>query len=93
MSQDVLDWLRGENGPAWTIAADASDDYRGQLDSHRKISKRSPITGRESFLWKRIGRRDDHLLDCECMVLALAELGGALKVSGKVREIDNEGRA
>ena len=91
MSQDVLEWLRGENGPAWTIAADASDDYRGQLDSHRKISKRSPITGRESFLWKRIGRRDDHLLDCECMVLALAELGGALKVSGKVREIDNEG--
>jgi phage terminase large subunit GpA-like protein len=78
-AQDVLEWLRGGKGPAWTVAADASEEYKAHLDAHRKVVKRSPLTGRESYLWKQIGRRPNHMLDCELMILALAEYGNIIK--------------
>jgi hypothetical protein len=78
-AQDVLEWLRGGKGPAWTVAADASEEYKAHLDSHRKVVKRSPLTGRENYIWKQIGRRPDHMLDCELMILALAEYGNIIK--------------
>jgi len=78
-AQDVFEWLRGGKGPAWTVAADASEEYKAHLDSHRKVVKRSPLTGRENYIWKQIGRRPDHMLDCELMILALAEYGNIIK--------------
>lgn len=78
-AQDVLEWLRSGRGPAWTVASDASDDYLASLDSHRKRARRSPITGRTTYVWKQIGSRPDHKLDCELMGIALAELGGVIK--------------
>jgi phage terminase large subunit GpA-like protein len=78
-AQDVLEWLRGGKGPAWTVAADASEEYKAHLDAHRKVVKRSPLTGRENYIWKQVGRRPDHMLDCELMILALAEYGNIIK--------------
>ena len=78
-AQDVLEWLRGGKGPAWTVAADASEEYKAHLDAHRKVVRRSPLTGRETYLWKQIGRRPNHMLDAELMVLALAEFGNIVK--------------
>jgi hypothetical protein len=78
-AQDVLEWLRGGQGPAWTVAADASEEYKAHLDAHRKIMRRSPLTGRETYLWKQIGRRPNHMLDAELMILALAEYGNIIK--------------
>jgi len=49
------------------------------LDAHRKVVRRSPLTGRETYLWKQIGRRPNHMLDAELMVLALAEFGNIVK--------------
>jgi phage terminase large subunit GpA-like protein len=77
-AQDVLEWLR--RGPTWTVAIDASPDYLAQIDSHRKVVRRNPVTGRENYIWKQIGRRADHKLDCELMILALAEIGGIIKI-------------
>jgi phage terminase large subunit GpA-like protein len=78
-AQDVLEWLRGGKGPAWTVAADASEEYKAHLDAHRKVVKRSPLTGRENYIWRQIGRRPNHMLDCELMILALAEYGNIIK--------------
>jgi hypothetical protein len=41
--------------------------------------RRSPLTGRETYLWKQIGRRPNHMLDAELMILALAEYGNIIK--------------
>jgi len=49
------------------------------LDAHRKVVRRSPLTGRETYLWKPIGRRPNRMLDAELMVLALAEFGNIVK--------------
>jgi hypothetical protein len=78
-AQDVLEWLRGGQGPAWTVASDASEEYKAHLDAHRKVMRRSPLTGRETYLWKQIGRRPNHMLDAELMILALAEYGNIIK--------------
>jgi DNA-directed RNA polymerase subunit RPC12/RpoP len=78
-AQDVLEWLRGGRGPAWTVAADASEEYKAHLDAHRKVSRRNPMTGREQFMWRQIGKRPNHLLDCELQILALAEYGNIIK--------------
>jgi phage terminase large subunit GpA-like protein len=78
-AQDVLEWLRSGRGPAWTVAADASQDYLASLDSHVKRERRSMMTGRTTYVWKHIKSRPDHKLDCELMQLALAELGGVIK--------------
>jgi hypothetical protein len=43
------------------------------------VVKRNHLTGRETAFWTRIGKRDDHLLDCESMVTALADFGGVFK--------------
>jgi gluconate kinase len=85
LTQDILEWLRTGNGPSWTVAAEAqvSDAYKRQLNAHKKITKINHLTGRATSLWKRIGKRDDHLLDCECMITALADFGGVFKLQPK----------
>jgi hypothetical protein len=61
------------------VASDASEEYKAHLDAHRKVMRRSPLTGRETYLWKQIGRRPNHMLDAELMILALAEYGNIIK--------------
>jgi phage terminase large subunit GpA-like protein len=90
-AQDVLEWLRGGRGPAWTVACDASDDYLASLDSHRKRARRSPVTGKTTYVWSQIARRPDHKLDCELMLVALAELGGVIQQ--RAEEGEQEGEA
>lgn len=87
-AQDVLEWLRGGQGPAWTVAADASEEYKAHLDAHRKVMRRSPLTGRETYIWKQIGRRPNHMLDCELMILAMAEYGNIVKPSAPAAPTD-----
>ncbi len=41
--------------------------------------KPSPLNGRQNYIWKQVGRRPDHMLDCELMILALAEYGNIIK--------------
>ena len=77
--QDILDWLRSGRGPEWTVAGDASSDYLRHMQSHRRIMRRNAMTGRETAQWRQIGKRPDHLWDCESMLCALAEFGGVFK--------------
>jgi len=83
LTQDILEWLRSGHGPTWTVAGDVSDSYKRQINSHKKVVKRNHLTGRESAFWTRINKRDDHLLDCESMITALADFGGVFKTSQK----------
>lgn len=79
LTQDILEWLRSGAGPEWTAASDVSDSYKRQLNAHKKVVRRNHLTGRETAFWTRIGKRDDHLLDCESMITALADFGGVFK--------------
>ena len=83
LTQDILEWLRSGAGPEWTVAADVSDSYKRQINAHKKVVKRNHLTGRETAFWTRIGNRDDHLLDCESMITALADFGGVFKMQAQ----------
>lgn len=83
LTQDILEWLRSGQGPEWTVAGDVSESYKRQLNAHKKTIRRNHLTGRETAIWQRIGKRDDHLLDCECMITALADFGGVFKTQQK----------
>jgi hypothetical protein len=83
LTQDILEWLRSGNGPSWSVAGDVSESYKRQINAHKKVVKRNHLTGRETAFWTRIGKRDDHLLDCESMVTALADFGGVFKTQAQ----------
>jgi phage terminase large subunit GpA-like protein len=83
LTQDILEWLRSGQGPEWTVAGDVSDSYKRQINAHKKVVKRNHLTGRETAYWTRIGKRDDHLLDCESMITALADFGGVFRATQK----------
>jgi hypothetical protein len=36
-------------------------------------------TGREKWVWRKIGNRPDHLRDCELEILAMADMRGLLE--------------
>lgn len=46
-----------------TVASDAGQDYLDQMES--EVRTKSPATGKPE--WKRIGKRANHLWDCEVM--------------------------
>ena len=52
---------RNTSSPLWEIPANVPQDYLDMMDSeHRTYDK-----GR--WIWKQIGNRDNHYLDCEAM--------------------------
>lgn len=61
-------------GPTWEIPADAGDDYLQQMESERRIKVKGKWT------WVRIGKRANHLWDCESMQVTGAMM---LKLVGR----------
>ena len=55
-----------EQGVTWEVPGDAGGDYLAQMDSEA----RQKIKGK--WIWKKIGKRPNHLWDCECMQLVAA---------------------
>jgi hypothetical protein len=60
------------------VNANVSKTYIHQINAEQKESKRSPVTGRIKYFWKRV-RKDNHLFDCEAMQVAMALVGGVLE--------------
>jgi hypothetical protein len=72
--KDILARLIAGKGAPWQIAGNAGDGYRKQLDSERRVKQTNG-----SFLWEQIGKRDNHLWDCEAMQVVAALM---LKIIG-----------
>lgn len=63
-----------ENGPTWEVPIDSEDEYLAQLTSEIRVKEKS------GWIWKQIGSRPNHYLDCEAMQVAAATM---MKIVGR----------
>jgi phage terminase large subunit GpA-like protein len=69
-AKDMLaEMMRGLVGD-WTLPRNIGSDYLKQVTAERREEKED-TKGRISYFWKQV-RRDNHLLDCELMILIAA---------------------
>jgi len=69
-TKDLLaEYMMGLVGD-WTIPAQIGRDYLKQVTAERREEK-IDTTGRIHYSWKQV-RRDNHVLDCELMILVAA---------------------
>lgn len=69
--KDLLATLRFAEPTVFHIHSDAPKEYQRHLNAEIKTSKKSFQTGRITYFWKQL-RKDNHLLDAECMALLRA---------------------
>jgi len=75
--KDILSSLLKTEG---FIAQDTPLVYHEHISAEAKVKVKNPMTGRERYVWKQVGK-NNHLLDAECMGLVGAALHGRLKVT------------
>jgi len=64
----------GGGGGALYLPEDADDEYLRQITSEHQVPGRATVGGAHKRVWTlRPGARDNHYLDCETMVAALAD--------------------
>lgn len=73
---DIIADLRAENPCRFHIHANVSKDYVKHLNAAMKVVVKHRFTGRSTEKW--IIKREDHLLDGECMVRVAAMLLGII---------------
>jgi hypothetical protein len=81
-TKDLMESLRKSG--AFTIATDASAEYKSQKDGEVK-TLRTDTKGRQFYEWVPVGRRGNHLFDCEkmqCMFASMAFLVGNVEPAG-----------
>jgi phage terminase large subunit GpA-like protein len=61
-------------GPTWEVPDDIDDDYLAQMESEHRIKEKG------QWMWKQIGSRPNHYLDCEAEQAAAATM---LKIVGR----------
>ena len=65
--KDALNHLRrNENGAVWEVPCNVPQEYLDMLDSEYRAQEK----GR--WIWKQIGERANHYLDCEAMSVCAA---------------------
>ena len=69
--KDLLAVLRYREPPIFHVHTDVPVDYQRHLNAEIKTTKRSFQTNRVTYFWRRL-RKDNHLLDAECMNLLRA---------------------
>lgn len=72
--KDWLSRLIAGQGLQWEYADDVEEEYIQALDSE---ARRTGADGKPK--WERVGKRPNHFWDCECMILAMAQIIGAMK--------------
>ena len=76
--KDVLCNLRDGKGASWTVLPDAGQEYELQMFSERR-KERHDKAGQVVYEWHRVGKRANHLWDCEGMQVAAAIKKGNAK--------------
>lgn len=74
--KDFLHRLKNGKGLYYGVPADAPQDYIHHMSSEMKKKEYNKRTGQAEYRWVVIGRRQNHLWDCECMQLVAAMLQG-----------------
>ncbi len=69
--KDLLAVLRYNEPPIFHVHTDVPVDYQRHMNAEIKTTKRSFQTNRVTYFWRRL-RKDNHLLDAECMNLLRA---------------------
>lgn len=69
--KDILYRLRERRGAKWLAYDEAPQEWHEQMYSERRIRDYDKF-GRERIKWERIGKRDNHLWDCEAMQVVAA---------------------
>jgi len=75
---DLLQVLRGGKGVYWGIPSNSSPTYLEQLDGAQLRRRRNKQTNKVTWEWVPVGRRGDHLRDCELQQLVCAAFAGLL---------------
>jgi len=75
--KDVLCNLRDGKGASWTVLPDAGQEYELQMFSERR-KERHDKAGQVVYEWHRVGKRANHLWDCEGMQVAAAMMAKCL---------------
>ena len=76
--KDILANLRDGKGAEWLAYSEAGEDYEAQMFSERKV-QRHDRAGQAVYEWRKIGKRANHLWDCECMQVVAALMGRVLR--------------
>ena len=63
-----------ERGATWEVPDDIDDEYLAQMESEQRVKDGG------KWLWRQIGKRPNHYLDCEAMQAAAATM---LKLIGR----------
>jgi len=77
-AKDVLSRLKRGQGPSWELPQDISSEYLYQIEGETKRLRHNRITGQEVWEWVRVGKRPNHLFDCECMQICAAVMARLL---------------
>jgi hypothetical protein len=70
--KNFLQRLKSGRGLYWGIPKDIPQIYLDQLEGEKLIKVK------EKWVWKKVGKKGDHYLDCERMLLVVAYIYGAL---------------
>lgn len=75
--KDILKRLRDGKGAPWVAYEGVPKDWNDQMFSERRIAIWDKWN-KESYKWERIGKRANHLWDCECMQVVAACIAGVI---------------
>lgn len=76
--KDFLSRLKAGLGVPFEVPVDAPKEYFQQMSSEMKKRFTNKRTGQAEYRYVVIGRRQNHLWDCECMQLVAAMLQGLI---------------
>ena len=63
-----------EHGPTWEVPDDIDDEYLAHMEGEQRVKKNG------NWFWEQIGKRPQHLFDCEVMQICAAFM---LKLVGR----------
>lgn len=81
--KDYLQRLKSGRGLYWGVATDAPQQYLDHLEGEKKLRVK------DKWEWKKVGRKGDHMLDCERMILTGAMIFGLMGGASAVPESDD----
>ncbi len=74
----MLAILKAGKGLYWGVPKNVDQAYLEQLEGEQLRKVINKRTGRRTWEWVKVGRRGDHLKDCECMQMVMACIKGLL---------------
>ena len=78
--KDVLADLRAGRLGLWEFPDDTHPDFKSHMNAERKVTVIAGRDNRQTQIWQRIGKRDNHLLDTEMALTGFMMMRGHIQV-------------